>query len=101
MFLYHVPKGCDKKRGKMYRDLVIFGGRNTDGKADAPEAEGIFRWKYDGNGRPLEMMRLDRDGKVYSSVKYSYGSGGQPAEESAFILQWIRLSCGSARHFRV
>ena len=46
--------------------------------ADASEAEGIFRWKYDGNGRPLEMMRLDRDGKVYSSVKYSYGSGGQP-----------------------
>ena len=32
--------------------------------ADASEAEGIFRWKYDGNGRPLEMMRLDRDGKV-------------------------------------
>ena len=48
MFLYHVPKGCDKKRGKMYRDLVIFGGRNTDGKADAPEAEGIFRWESDG-----------------------------------------------------
>ena len=32
---YRVPKGYDKNRREMYRVLVIFGGRNTDGKADA------------------------------------------------------------------
>ena len=35
VFQYRVPKGYDKNRRKMYRDFVIFGGRNTDGKADA------------------------------------------------------------------
>ena len=35
VFQYRVPKGYDKNRREMYRVLVIFGGRNTDGKADA------------------------------------------------------------------
>ena len=35
VFQYRVPKGCDRNRREMYRVLVIFGGRNTDGKADA------------------------------------------------------------------
>ena len=35
VFQYRVPKGDDKNRREMYRVLVIFGGRNTDGKADA------------------------------------------------------------------
>lgn len=35
VFHYRVPKGYDKNRREMYRVLVIFGGRNTDGKADA------------------------------------------------------------------
>ena len=35
VFRYRVPKGYDKNRREMYRVLVIFGGRNTDGKADA------------------------------------------------------------------
>ena len=35
VFHYRVPKGYDKHRREMYRVLVIFGGRNTDGKADA------------------------------------------------------------------
>ena len=35
VFQYRVPRGYDKNRRKMYRVLVIFGGRNTDGKADA------------------------------------------------------------------
>ena len=34
-FQYRVPKSYDKTRREMYRVLVIFGGRNTDGKADA------------------------------------------------------------------
>ena len=35
VFQYRVPKGYDKNRREMYRVLVIFGGRNTDGKNDA------------------------------------------------------------------
>ena len=35
VFQYRVPKSYDKSRREMYRVLVIFGGRNTDGKADA------------------------------------------------------------------
>ena len=34
VFQYRVPKGYDKNRREMYRVLVIFGGRNTDGVAD-------------------------------------------------------------------
>ena len=40
VFQYRVPKGCDKSCRKMYRVLVIFGGRNTDGKADASDRLG-------------------------------------------------------------
>ena len=35
VFQYRVPKDYDKSRREMYRVLVIFGGRNTDGKVDA------------------------------------------------------------------
>ena len=35
VFQYRVPKNYDPKRVASYRVLVIFGGRNTDGKADA------------------------------------------------------------------
>ena len=35
VFQYRVPQSYDKNRREMYRVLVIFGGRNTDGKADA------------------------------------------------------------------
>ena len=35
VFQYRIPKGYDKNRREMYRDFVIFGGRNTDGIADA------------------------------------------------------------------
>ena len=35
VFQYRVPRGYDKNRRGMYRVLVIFDGRNTNGKADA------------------------------------------------------------------
>lgn len=41
VFHYRVPKGYDKHRREMYRVLVIFGGRNTDGKADASGRMGL------------------------------------------------------------
>ena len=34
VFQYRVPRGYDKNWREMYRVLVIFGGRNTDGKAE-------------------------------------------------------------------
>ena len=44
VFQYRVPKGYDKNRREMYRVLVIFGGRNTDGKADASGRMGWGKW---------------------------------------------------------
>ena len=44
VFQYRVPKGYDKNRREMYRVLVIFGGRNTDGK---PDASGRMGWAVD------------------------------------------------------
>ena len=44
VFQYRVPKGYDKNRREMYRVLVIFGGRNTDGKADASGRMGWGEW---------------------------------------------------------
>ncbi len=49
VFQYRVPKGYDKNRREMYRVLVIFGGRNTDGKADASGRMGWGKW-CDDNG---------------------------------------------------
>ena len=48
-FQYRVPKGYDKSRREMYRVLVIFGGRNSDGKADASGRLGWGKW-CDDNG---------------------------------------------------
>ena len=42
MFQYRVPRGYDANRGETYRVLVIFGGRNTDGKADVSGRMGVL-----------------------------------------------------------
>ncbi|MBE6366443.1 MAG: hypothetical protein E7052_00860 [Lentisphaerae bacterium] len=39
-----MPKGYDKERRERYRVLVMFGGRNTDGKADASGRMGWGEW---------------------------------------------------------
>ena len=44
VFQYRVPRGYDNNRREMYRVLVIFGGRNTDGKADASGRMGWGDW---------------------------------------------------------
>ena len=49
VFQYRVPKGYDANRAETYRILVIFGGRNTDGKADASGRMGWGEW-CDDNG---------------------------------------------------
>jgi len=42
VFQYRVPRGYDSR--KTCRVLVIFGGRNTDGKADASGRMGWGQW---------------------------------------------------------
>ena len=60
VFQYRVPKGYDKNRREMYRVLVIFGGRNTDGKADASGRMGWGKW-CDDNGIFLVAPGLKND----------------------------------------
>ena len=60
LFQYRVPKGYDKNRREMYRVLVIFGGRNTDGKADASGRLGWGKW-CDDNGIFLVAPGLKDD----------------------------------------
>ncbi len=43
-FPYRVPKGYDAKRREAYRVVVIFGGRNTNGKKDAAGHLGWGEW---------------------------------------------------------
>ena len=60
VFQYRIPKGYDKNRREMYRVLVIFGGRNTDGKADASGRMGWGKW-CDDNGIFLVAPGLKND----------------------------------------
>ena len=60
VFQYRVPNGYDKNRREMYRVLVIFGGRNTDGKADASGRMGWGKW-CDDNGIFLVAPGLKDD----------------------------------------
>ncbi len=60
VFQYRVPKGYDKNRREMYRVLVISGGRNTDGKADASGRMGWGKW-CDDNGIFLVAPGLKND----------------------------------------
>ena len=45
VFQYRVPNGYDKNRREMYRVLVFFGGRNTDGKAEVSGRMGWRKWE--------------------------------------------------------
>ncbi len=49
VFHYRVPKNHDAKRNFRYRVLVMFGGRNTDGKREAGNHLGWGDW-CDKNG---------------------------------------------------
>ena len=58
--------GYDKNRREMYRVLVIFGGRNTDGKADAcffMEIAHDFTESGQKNGRPF-LLKLENSPKL-------------------------------------
>ena len=79
VFQYRVPRGYDKNRREMYRVLVIFGGRNTDGKADASGRMGWGKW-CDDNGIFLVAPGLKNDNywepEVWSgkALRFNYSS---------------------------
>ena len=49
VFQYRVPRGYDRNRSGSCRVLVIFGGRNTDGRADASGRMGWGKWCDDND----------------------------------------------------
>ncbi len=120
---YRVPKNYDGKRQESYRVMVIFGGRNNTGKADAggrlgwgPWADelGIFLvspgFKDDNYWEPREWS-----GKVLASALseikkkynihpekmlfYGYSAGSQcsnlfPAWRPEWARAWVSHACG-------
>ena len=123
VFQYRVPKGYDDSRREMYRVLVLFGGRNTDGKADASGRMGWGKW-CDENGIFLVVPGLKNDDywnpkewsgralqKALSQLKrkynvctdkllyYGYSAGSQasnlfPAWKPRLCRAWVSHACG-------
>ena len=124
VFQYRVPKGYDKNRREMYRVLVIFGGRNTDGKADATGRMGWGKW-CDDNGifilapgfkddtywepqtwsgsaltRALAQLKKRYNNICTSKLLfYGYSAGSQasnlfPAWRPSLCRAWVSHACG-------
>lgn len=123
VFQYRVPKGYDKGRSEAYRVLVIFGGRNTDGKADASGRMGWGKW-CDDNGIFIVAPGLKDDTywdpkawsgqalqKALGQLKkkynicttkllyYGYSAGSQasnlfPAWKPGLCRAWVSHACG-------
>lgn len=123
VFQYRVPKGYDAKRRESYRVLVIFGGRNTDGKADASGRMGWGKWcddngifivspglkndKYwepqEWSGRALQQA-LNQLKKKYNIcttklLYYGYSAGSQasnlfPSWKPDLCRAWVSHACG-------
>ena len=123
VFQYRVPKGYDKNRREMYRVLVLFGGRNTNGKADASGRMGWGEW-CDKNGIFLVAPGLKNDNywepkewsgralrnalqKLKSKYNictdkvfyYGYSAGSQASNLFAawhtdFCRAWVSHACG-------
>ena len=123
VFQYRVPKGYDKERRERYRVLVMFGGRNTDGKADASgrmgwgewaDKHGIFivapGWKDDDYWEPEEwsgkalrkaLQQLKRKYRICSDklLYYGYSAGSQASNLFAewrpgLCRAWVSHACG-------
>ena len=123
VFQYRVPKGYDKNRREMYRVLVIFGGRNTDGKADASGRMGWGKWCDDNgifivapgfrndnywepqewSGRALQkaLSQLKKRYNVCTTklLFYGYSAGSQasnlfPAWRPDLCRAWVSHACG-------
>ena len=123
VFHYRVPKGYDKHRREMYRVLVIFGGRNTDGRADASGRMGWGKWCDDNgifivapgfrndnywepqewSGRALQkaLSQLKKRYNVCTTklLFYGYSAGSQasnlfPAWRPDLCRAWVSHACG-------
>ena len=123
VFQYRVPKGYDKNRREMYRVLVIFGGRNTDGKADASGRMGWGKWCDDNgifivapglrndeywnpeewSGRALRkaLAQLKKEYNICTTklLFYGYSAGSQasnlfPAWKPGLCRAWVSHACG-------
>ena len=123
VFQYRVPKGYDKNRREMYRVLVIFGGRNTDGKADASGRMGWGKWCDDNgiflvapglkndnywdpdvwSGKALQkaLLQLKRKYNICTDkiLYYGYSAGSQASNLFAewrpgFCRAWVSHACG-------
>lgn len=123
VFQYRVPKGYDANRAETYRILVIFGGRNTDGKADASGRMGWGEWcddngiflicpgfqnddywepeKWSGKAllNALEQIRKRYNICTDKLLFYGYSAGSQcsnlfPAWRPQLTRAWVSHACG-------
>ena len=123
VFQYRVPKGYDAKRREQYRVLVIFGGRNTTGKADASGRMGWGKWcddngifivapgltnddywePQDWSGRALQkaLAQLKKEYNICETklLFYGYSAGSQasnlfPAWRPEMTRAWVSHACG-------
>ena len=123
VFRYRVPKGYDKARREMYRILVVFGGRNTDGKKDASGRMGWGEWcdahdiflvapgfkddnywdPKDWSGEALQkaLIQLKKEYNVCTDklLFYGYSAGSQasnlfPAWKPTMCRAWVSHACG-------
>lgn len=123
IFNYRIPKTYDRKLKTKWRVLVIFGGRNTDGKADATGRMGWGKWcdknrvfivspglvndKYwepdEWSGKALKkaLKLIKREYKICDDklLFYGYSAGSQasnlfPAWEHDMCRAWVSHACG-------
>lgn len=120
---YRVPAGYDASRPDRYRVMVLFGGRNTEGKADASgrlgwgaraDREGVFiacpgfkdddYWEPKAwSGRALTEALADISKRYNICVTklffYGYSAGSQcsnlfPAWQPGATRAWVSHACG-------
>ena len=123
VFQYRVPKGYSKAPRAMYRVLVLFGGRNTDGKDDASgrmgwgewcDANGIFLiapgfmndnyWEpkeWSGKALRSVLQRLKNKYNICTDkiLYYGYSAGSQASNLFAawhpeLCRAWVSHACG-------
>ena len=123
VFQYRVPKGYDANRAETYRILVIFGGRNTDGKADASGRMGWGEWcddngiflicpgfqnddywepkEWSGKALRQALGQLKKEYNICTTKLFFYGysAGSQasnlfPAWKPEMCRAWVSHACG-------
>ncbi len=130
VFHYRVPKNYDKKSRELYRVLIIFGGRNTNGRADASGRMGFAKWcdeqgifivspgfrddnywePQDWSGRALKsaLIQLRKHYRICTDklLFYGYSAGGQCVALfydwlDANVIAWGLVTCGINDHPRL